>query len=288
MTDMREALDRLKMAICQLGGIDMNTGKEYTYAAISAAEAAVIALYEEQKAVADKLAEAMSAVKSALSGGGYCCDVVDAALADYNKAKKGEKKERLRRTPNGDYLGISDDKGNGVGLCIHEAKEEPTQTMTATQLNGTWFPDIQGRYVTKAELDTEHEDRMEWTRDRIQEAVSPLRERIEQECALRVGEGDEALENHLRQEAHCGTLEVRAAVTEAIEKHGGAKHVHPTDWPVCATCATSEQVQKAILKATEIIEQDFTERLEKHINKYHAPVKNWADVFNAFPPPRQR
>ncbi len=49
MTEIREALDRLKMAICQLGGIDMNTGRSYTYADIAATEAAVMAIYDKAR-----------------------------------------------------------------------------------------------------------------------------------------------------------------------------------------------------------------------------------------------
>ncbi len=93
MIDMRVALDRLKIAICQLGGIDMQTGKSHTYADITAAEAVVMALYEEQKAIADKLAEALKALRHAQYGLASLGEraIADAALADYNKALEGNR-----------------------------------------------------------------------------------------------------------------------------------------------------------------------------------------------------
>ncbi len=115
MTDMREALDRLKMTICQLGGIDMKTGESYTFADIAAAEAAVMAIHETGMqrwgAVAEKLVGALKANQPFCGTcsldrpspeaclGEYCGTVdrrgrvnglTDAALAAYNKALEGK------------------------------------------------------------------------------------------------------------------------------------------------------------------------------------------------------
>ena len=93
--------------------------------------------------------------------------------------------------------------------------------------------------ATKAELDTEHKDRIAWTQDRIAKAIAPLRERIEQECTLRVQEGDEALENH-EQNGHpyCGNCargdchefidkELKEHVSQHHDHHGLGTHEEP-------------------------------------------------------------
>ena len=95
---------------------------------------------------------------------------------------------------------------------ISPREERLAQNVTATQLNGTWFPDIQGQYVTKAELDACRESgrltvlRMDTKLDSISDEVSALSDRMGMHCvgSCHIGPGmlaeaiDSKFEIHLR------------------------------------------------------------------------------------------